>query len=578
MKFNYAVMPETYKLTKGMGHIYNSGMVKDYPKSLELVCAKNDTCAFQLLLTADEAFSVVASDMPYFAQKRRSTLRVKTECEYEAEISFVDLIEDDDRFMRGDMLSCDAVREVEKKDTVALYFEVKVPEQAQAGESNIKISLFLADMFEDEKKVEEINLTLTVYDFSMSDTEDFYLDIWQHNCAIAKYYGCALWSDKHFEIMRSFLEPLAKAGQKAVTLILSDAPWSGQWCHLEERAEANLYEFSIASVTKKLDGSFSYDFSNMQRYIDMCAELGIKEEISLYGLVNVWCDPLGGFEKLTEEHPDGHKIRYFDEAEGVYKYIRTAAGIDAYIKALHDYFVESEQIDRVRVVADEPADTAAYRMITDHIKELAPRFVFKAAINHSEFIGEFKDTVVDYVPNLESWSKESDKIEAYRKELKDSRFLWYVCNQPPHPNTLLSSDLCEALFIGVVTSYMGMAGFLRWGYTVWTKEPAEDMRYFTWPAGDLFFVYPGKDAKPLSSLRFKALCRGIGLCRILNAYKARFGKEKADALCEKVILETDVKKFFVAERTVAPKDQLLSVNYEDYNAIRSAVLSELSEK
>ena len=123
-----------------------------------------------------------------------------------------------------------------------------------------------------------------------------------------------------------------------------------------------------------------------------------------------------------------------------------------------------------------------------------------------------------------------------------------------------------------------MDGFLRWGYTVWTKNPCEDMRYFTWPAGDLFFVYPGKDAKPLSSLRFKALCRGVGLARILNAYKAKFGKEKANALCERVILETDVKKFFAAERQVAPREQLLSVNYEDYNAIRRVVLSELSVK
>ena len=52
--------------------------------------------------------------------------------------------------------------------------------------------------------------------------------------------------------------------------------------------------------------------------------------------------------------------------------------IDDYIKALHDYFIEKGYIDKVSVVADEPLDHDLYKKCVNHLKEIAPKFVFSA--------------------------------------------------------------------------------------------------------------------------------------------------------------------------------------------------------
>lgn len=573
MKFSFAIMPETYKMTVGTLNNFAPYMIEGYPKTATLYAARNSTAAFQILVTADSRMALNLGTSQHFSQKKRPAVRIAVKSELDFRLCHQTMLPDDDRCFKADILENQAVKELEGDDVAAVYAELIIPRDAKPGDHKVTLEFYRSEMFSDEEKIAETELELKIYSFTMPDMKDstFFLDLWQHNCNVARKYGVEPFSDEHFDILDRYLASMAALGQKTVTLILSDTPWSGQWCHLETRNEANLYEYSIARIYKEEDGSFSYDFSAMQKYIDLCAAHNIKDEISLYGLVNVWCDYLGGFDSITPDHPDGLKLRYLDRKDGKYKYIRSGADIDSYIKAVHDYFVTTGQIDRVRVVADEPADTKAYRAITEHIKSIAPGFRFKAAINHSEFIPEFADTVADYVPSLLSLSTQFDKILEYKRDMKDSRFTWYVCNNPHHPNIMLRNDLCEGLLIGVLTSYLEMDGFLRWNYTVWTDHPKKDIRYFGWPAGDLCFVYPGEGGHPLLSLRYKILYRAIELCILLNEYKKN---NDPKPLYEKVILTKDVRDFFSKDEIIA-RDQLCSTDHADYEYIRKTCLEAL---
>lgn len=576
MKFNYAIMPETYKMTIGTLNNFAPYMIEGYEKTISLAAARNSTASFQILVSADRRFTLNVGKSGFFAQKRRPAVRIEADTKglFEFELNIESLLPDDDRCCKADILESNPVKELEDDTAAAVFADIKIGKDAVPGKYEIPISFYESELFSGEEKIAQAKITLEVFAYTLPDMQDspFFLDLWQHNCNIARKYEVEPFSDAHFEIMNKYLASMARLGQKTVTLIMSDTPWSGQWCHLETRNEANLYEYSIAKIFKEEDGSFSYDFSAAQRYIDLCAKHNIKDEISLYGLVNVWCDYLGGFDSITPDHPDGLKLRYYDKAESKYKYITKGAEVDAYIKAVHDYFVKTNQINKVRIVADEPADTEAYRRITEHIKSIAPKFVFKAAINHSEFIPEFADTVADYVPSLLSLSAEFDKILEYKESMKNSRFTWYICNQPHHPNIMLRNDLCEGLLIGVLTSYLEMDGFLRWNYTVWTDHPKNDIRYFGWPAGDLCFVYPGAGTEPLLSLRYKALYRGIELCILLNEYKKSNDPKE---LFDKVIFTKDVRDFFENGEIIA-KDKLCSVDYKDYDFIRRTCLEALS--
>lgn len=571
MSLIYSLQPESTKPFLN----YKPEVVTD----LQLCSGRRDTAAFELVVfSPKKGASLTLGTSAALSQLGQvDAARVACRSELPVKMNLMAFHPVDS----GDPVA-DALLEDERVDIApdtcgAVYVEVTVPEDTEPGTYTVSLDIFESRMFTDEKKVGTYTAALTVYAYTLPTRLDldFHLDIWQHNTGLARVFGVPLWSDEHFALIEKAVASLASLGQKAVTLILSDAPWSGQWCHLNNKTSATLYEYSIIPVSREENGSFTLDFSVMQRYIDLCAKYGIDREITLFGLVNVWCDSDNGFGAVIEDAECGAKIRYFDKKDGSYKYMRSGKDFDFYVSAIYEYFRTTGQLEKVRLMADEPADVQAYRRAIDHIKEIAPGFKLKAALNHAEFIPEFGDRVFDYAPNLRSWSAEFEKITEYKRTMPGKRFLWYVCNQPAHPNTFLTSELCETLFIGVITSMMGMDGFLRWGFTVWCDEPVKDNRYLTWPCGDLHFVYPSRSGGILPSLRSKMLGRAIDLCGILNELKARCGADAAQTAYDKIVKEKDVRRFFDGEEPIAAKE-MYSSEYSDYDSMRAYALSMLS--
>lgn len=578
MNLKYSLRPETYKPRKGFYLVGNPTMLDDAIRELELDCARGDTVSAILALCPDEDTMLCLSDAPAFTPSGKLP-RLRIKAPENATMSLVLYHPDEDRILCGDALDTAPRCEVKAGETAAVYIEIKTERDTEPGEYIGDFGIFLSSMFEDEKPLDTVTVKYTVHDFVMPEKKDFkfHLDIWQHNCAIARAHGVDPWSDEHFAILEEYVKSLADLGQKAVSLITTDCAWSGQWCHLEGRNRAELYEYSIIRTDKHPDGHFEYDYTAMQRYIDLCAKYHIDREITVFGLVNVWCDNLGGFDSITPDYPDGPKIRYRDLGDnGCFKYMRRAEEVEGFIASLEQYFVKTGQIDRVRLLADEPADIDRYRKSIDRIKEIAPGFILKAAINHAEFIAEFADRTNDFVPNLASLSKEYDRMCEFKETMPDKRFLWYVCNQPANPNTMFKNDLCESLFIGVVTALFRMDGFLRWGYTVWCEDPIKDNRYFTWPTGDLHFVYPAKTSAPMLSLRYKALKRAVELCELINILRENKGDEAADKAFEFVVRASDVRKFFVGDQPI-PTAEMCSLDYKDYADMRKYILCELEK-
>lgn len=76
------------------------------------------------------------------------------------------------------------------------------------------------------KTVGELRLTLNVNSRRLPAGPDmkFYLDLWQQPYSVSRYYGVEPWSDEHLELMRPYMQMLARAGQKTVTAILSTNP------------------------------------------------------------------------------------------------------------------------------------------------------------------------------------------------------------------------------------------------------------------------------------------------------------------------------------------------------------------
>lgn len=515
-------------------------------KDLEKIfCVRGSTAAFRVVFENDENIAVTVGDFDWFSHNSDVTVfRVEYEGTLSGKLSLVESVVDDDGLRKEDIiLETDTMEYI--KINGGIWCELSVPKDACLGTHFGKIKVYKKKMFEAETLVKTLDLKLFVSKYVLPDVSErsFHLDLWQHCSNIARHHDVRLWSDEHFSVLESYVKTLADIGQKTVTLIVSEIPWSGQSCFAFPKFDSNLFEYSMVKVTKR-NGSFNFDYSAMQRYIDLCKKYGISDELSLYGLANVWSKEEYGFGKVSEDYPDGVRIRYYDENDGVFRYMTKSEEIDQYIRSLEQYFLATDQMSAVRLCADEPADVVAYKASIDHILSIAPSFKLKAAINHAEFIGEFEKEIFDFVPYVGCLQKEYDKVKKFQKEMPDKRFLWYVCCGPDFPNTFIKSPLRESAFIGILTSYMELDGFLRWNYTVYNKDPRKSIVYGSFPAGDINFVYPSYNGGALLTLRYKALLRGLEYYTMLEALKESGLRDELNECYDIVIKEKNIKNYY----------------------------------
>ncbi len=555
------------------------------PKEIKrLVMAKNDRAACQLILQADKPYSVSLSRGDWYSDFEKvapgkallghDRFRVEVTSPLKVNVHHIGMFFDDDETKKADILLNQDTVEVYPNMPISVYVELVSDKDTEAKEYGAEIKVYHSAYGEDEKLVASYKIKVKVYSTVLSDGKDrpFHFDVWQHHCNLARHGDVRLWSDQHFELMKPYAKSMADLGQKAVLVCVSEIPWGGQLCESDHRYGGNLFEYSCVYVKKKLDGSFEYDFSRMQRIIDTYAEAGIDKVIEVLGLVNLWGVKGYPCGEPIEEYPEDIKIRYLDERDGAQKYMRRGEDIIAYIKALEQYFIDTDQIDKVRVTADEPSDVSRYQRSLDMLNEIAPSFRGSCGINHAEFIGEFHDRIDDFIPYLGCVVKEFDRIKEYQKTYPEKRFLWYVCcDRNMKPNTFISSYPIESRVIGIMTSYLGLDGFVRWAYTIWSEDPRRDVRHSAFEAGDTCFVYPGYNGKPLLSLRYKNLQRGLDDFELLRLFREKYGDVKTEKLIKRALLFDDIRTY-VKNGVCRPESELFSVNFDDYDAIKETIL------
>lgn len=577
MHFLCGVQNEAYKLVTGTDTAQRYIQFRDLPKEISLSAGLNDSAAFEVIFAGDNDFFLTTGHGYRIAQDwtlpvvRVSVHGLTDEANaYPATIQCIDQhVDDDGRFRADAILTADSFV-IKKRSFHSLWVEIRLPKDAVPGIYTYAVTFYLSERSTDETILAEVAAHVEVLPYCLPDVRDhrFHLDLWQHSSNLARKHETPLWSDAHFSVLENYVRSLGELGQKAVTVVVSDIPWQGQGCVNEERRGADLFEYNIISIHKDRAGVFHYDYTAMQRYIDLCAKYGIDREISVYGLANVWA--IDGDAPLAPDYPDGVRLSYIDEADGCRRFMRSAAEIDDYIRALYEYFRTTGQLARVRLAADEPGDIAKYRQILDHIYSIAPGFQCKAAINHAEFIGAFGKEVCDFAPYIDCLMAEYDKIREYKATMAGKRFLWYVCCGPDFPNTFLRSALTETYLIGVLTSFAGLDGFLRWNYTVFNDDPRADIRFGNFAAGDTNFVYPAKNGAPLLTLRYKALRRGIELYELLERAKET-APEAAQAAYD-TLLHADKWGDPAAKHTLAA-----TLEYDAYARVRRDLMLALAQ-
>lgn len=478
--------------------------------SMELV--KNEEFGFFATFISDSKCYINLEneyDLPWWGLDKR--YRVKIESNLEVTPHLVGYVKDDDGIEKADIILNEKSGEFPEGE-IPIFIEGKVPENYSSETAEIVIKLYSSNGYETEQLVCEKSITIKIIDFKldMNVNNSFYLDLWQHPSSWARAYGLNYFSEQHFDIIEKYIKEMAKLGQKVIDLIVSDFPWAGQMCFGVNKNPSRLYEYNIISVKKK-DGKFVYDFTNMDRYIDICMRHGIKEEINIFGIIGNWHGR--DFGSPIQEYRDPIRVKVYDEDRGVYDFIRNKEDLKKYIKAIFDHLEEKGLLEITKVIGDEPGSNDLFKMFSDFIEDASGRKIkFKYALHSDSFFKEYEGDMDSFSMNtlLLADSSENGKVVGKLGE-NAYKMTWYSCCFPENFNIFIKSPLIESRYIGAYTYLWRFKGMLRWAYGIYVEDVYKDIRYKPekWAAGDMLFAYPGKNGEPVHSLREKNMLYSI---------------------------------------------------------------------
>ena len=394
-----------------------------------------------------------------------------------------------------------------------LWLTVQVPQDAEPGTYKGYVEL----VCNGKKNKYEYFVNVANWQLPAPKEWSFHLDLWQNPYAVARVHNVELWSKEHFDVLRPYMLKLASAGQKAITATLIDRPWDGQ-----------TYDpfGSMVTWVKKADGTWWYDFTIFDRWVEFMISCGIDKEITCFSMIP-W--------KLS--------FRYYDQASHSHKYINCAPGEEAYaqfwggmLSAFSAHLKEKGWFDKTFISMDERSLQQMQAAIKV-IKEYAPGMKISMAGNyHPEIEADIHDYCLDifaygaYTPELLAQRRAQGKVSTY-----------YTCCSAEYPNLFTFSAPADAAFIALEALKKGLDGYLRWAYNSWTVSPEEDSRFTAWPAGDTYVIYPFS----VSSIRWERLVQGI---QLFEKYKIRLAAAKAEGNTEhvteleKLLEDIDLKK------------------------------------
>ena len=398
-----------------------------------------------------------------------------------------------------------------------VWMTVSVPSDARPGKYSGKLTVTSSNA-----KARSLNVELTVADHVLPPARDwaFHLDLWQNPYSVARYENVPLWSEAHFEAMRPVMRMLAEAGQKSVTATIMSRPWNGQ----TEDAFG-----SMVTKIRRIDGTWLYDYTIFDRWVEFMFSLGIDRQINCYSMI-----------------PWALQFDYIDQATSSPATFQAAPGSEEYNEYWGAFIADFARhlkakgwFEKTMIAMDE-RPLESMQAVLGLIRKIEPAFKISLAGNYHEPV--IYD-IVDFSETFSGKQEFPESAKAKRKELGLTT-TFYTCCAEAHPNMFVISNPDEAAWLGWFAQAEGYDGYLRWAYNSWTIDPLTDARFRTWPAGDCFVVYPGGRG----SVRFSKLVEGIQDFEKVRILRSRWQETGNEAKLGQL---TGILKSFTSETVLA---------------------------
>lgn len=383
----------------------------------------------------------------------------------------------------------------------ALWTSIDVPQNCDAGEHNVCISV--ASPY---GKVYTLNVKVVVRDRQLPSPHNysFHLDMWQQPYSVARYYNVEPWSEQHIAMLRPYMERLGRAGQKVVSAILFYEPWGEQ--------SNDKFQPMVETILRK-DGTWTYSFEVFDKYVQLMKECGVDHQINCFSMV-----------------PWDMNFRYFDEKSNDYKYLKTSTSDNEY-KQLWTSFLQSfAQHLKAKGWFEKTCIAMDERGLKDMLnayeiaQQAVPGIKMSLAGNyHKELIPLLQDYCIAY------GQKFSDEELALRRS-KNQTSTVYTCCTEPTPNIFSNSEPVEAAYLPLYCAAHDFDGYLHWSYLNWTDNPMTDTRFKFFAPGDTYFFYPGNR----TSVRYERLLEGVQQFEKIRIMRQLWKKDNNNASIEQL--------------------------------------------
>ena len=434
---------------------------------------------------------------------------------------------DDDIIMIEPGMAPDALIPIEESEIdlfgarwESVWVSVELDGKKPAGEYEIDIIF----EFENEKEKKQISqkMKLEIIDAELP-AQTLKFTQWFHCDCIASYFDVPMFSEEHWVYIEKFVKCAAKNGINMLLTPIFTPP-------LDTAIGAERPTAQLVGVAKNRS-EYTFDFSMLERWFDMCTRCGIKyfEMSHLFTQWGAKCTP-----KIVAD-VDGEVKRIFgwDVASTSEEYRGFLA---AFLPELDKFLKNKGVADRVYFhISDEPHGDEAkvnYLAAKKIVKKYLRGYKIMDALSDVAF---YKDGIVELpVPA-------NDHIDAFLEEDIDERWTYYcTCQAKKVSNRFIGMPSYRNRIIADQLFKFDIKGFLHWGYNFYYTQYSKDKLnpYIitdadgAFQSGDAFSVYPYKNGV-IESLRIVVFAEAIADMRAMEFLASKIGKEAVVSLMEK---------------------------------------------
>ncbi|MBP5292497.1 MAG: DUF4091 domain-containing protein [Clostridia bacterium] len=373
--------------------------------------------------------------------------------------------------------------------------------------------------------IAEQSLRLDVIPVRLPES-DLTITNWFHTDCLASYYSVPVFSEAYWSIVENFMQ---KASDLGINMLLTPVLTPP----LDTEIGGERPTVQLVGITVSDDGAYSFDYTNLDRWIGLCLKHGIRYfEIS--HLFSQW-----GAAKAPKVVGvrDGKTVNLFgwetdSLSEPYTDFLKT------FIPALVSHLEEKGVLDRCYFhISDEPNANCleTYRKARDLVKPLIGSRPIMDALSDVAF---YLDGLVD-VP-----IPATDHIDSFLSKGISGLWSYYCCGQHTNlSNRFIAQSSPRNRIIGTQWFKYEIRGFLQWGFNYYFNMGSHDLinpylensGSFQVPAGDPFIVYPAPDGTAFDSVRGLVFKEAVQDLAAFNLCASRIGHEATVALLENVL-------------------------------------------